>query len=274
MKKIVVIGSINIDLFVSTNSLPQVGETVLGTSFELFTGGKGANQAIAAARLGANVSFIGAVGADQNGKQAIKNFEDHAVDISGVKVICDAPTGVANVVACNGENSIIVVPGANEYVTSNFVYNAKEIIANSDILLVQNEIPSDGVKAAIEIANSYGLTIVYNPAPYTSASNSLCELVTYCTPNEVEANDIQVRDNLIITKGADGVEYQNKKFPAQKVKVIDTTGAGDTFNGALCASLAKDNSIDMAIKYGIKASAVAIQAAGAQTAMPYEGDLK
>lgn len=273
MKSVVVIGSINIDLFVTTNQIPQVGETLHGIDFNLFQGGKGANQAVAAARLGAPVSFIGAVGDDENGQLAINSLKTESIDTSCVKVISGISTGVANVISCQGDNSIIVVEGANGYVNSDFVATYEEKIKNSDIVLLQNEIPFSGVKKAIEIANKYNKTIIYNPAPFTEETNEVSELVSYCTPNEIESIDIGSKDNLIVTLGEKGVRFKDIVYPANKVEVVDTTGAGDTFNGALCASLAKGNSIEDAIQYGINASGLAIQKAGAQTGMPYEKEI-
>lgn len=273
MKSIVVIGSINIDLFVTTNQVPQVGETLHGIDFNLFHGGKGANQAVAAARLGAPVSFIGAVGDDENGRLAINSLNVESIDTSCVEVISGIATGVANVISCQGDNSIIVVEGANGCVNSEFVSAHESKIRGSDIVLLQNEIPFSGVKKAIEIANKYNKIIIYNPAPFTSETNEVSELVTYCTPNEIESVDINYKQNLIVTLGEKGVRFKELVYPANKVKVVDTTGAGDTFNGALCASLAKGNSIVDSIQYGVNASGLAIQKVGAQTGMPYEKEI-
>ncbi len=273
MKKIVVIGSINVDLFIETNKVPHLGETVMGNDFRILHGGKGANQAIAASRLGAPVSFIGAVGDDTNGTLALENLKSEHVDISGVTVFDDVPTGVASVLSCNGDNSIIVVQGANQLVDSDYVEKMKHVIISSDIILLQNEIPVSGIKKAIQIANMHGKMIVYNPAPFIKETNYLSPLVTYCTPNEIESKGMTKIENLIVTLGERGVKYKNLLYPANEVDVIDTTGAGDTFNGALCASLAAGNNIEDAIKYGIEASTISIQSKGAQTGMPYRRDV-
>ncbi len=274
MKKILVVGSINIDLFIKTKKIPIVGETLFGDTFEIFCGGKGANQAVAASRLGANVSFIGAVGDDINGEIALENLKKENINIEAVKVVKGVPTGIANIISSNGDNSIIVVKGANEKVDEQYIDEVKDMIINSDIVLIQNEIPFSGVKKAMQIAKEYDKSIIYNPAPLIDNIDNLCKLATYCTPNEIEAQGIKNMENLIITLGDQGVKYKEVIYPANKVKVIDTTGAGDTFNGALCAALAKDFPINDAIKYGIKASGISIKSTGAQSGMPYEKEMK
>lgn len=273
MKKLVVIGSINVDLFIKTDKIPDVGETLLGNDFSILQGGKGANQAVAASRLGADVSFIGAVGNDENGTLALSNLNNEQIDTSCVTVFDNVPTGVANVISCNGDNSIIVVPGANSLVDDRYVEMMKDKIISSDIILLQNEIPVSGIKKAIEIANEHSKTVIYNPAPFIKEANQLSTLVTYCTPNEIEASEMKINDNLIVTLGEKGVKFKDEIYPANKIDVVDTTGAGDTFNGALCASLAAGNKIGTAIQFGINASGIAIQSVGAQTGMPYRKDL-
>ncbi|MFV0254792.1 MAG: ribokinase [Erysipelotrichaceae bacterium] len=270
MKKIVVIGSINVDLFITTNKIPKVGETVSGEDFKFYQGGKGANQAVAASRLGVDVSFIGAVGDDQNGINAIKNLENEGIDVTGVEIVNSLPTGVANVISCDGDNSIIVVEGANGIVDSNFITKREKLIKAADIVLIQNEIPICGVKRVLELARDNGIISIYNPAPYVRGTEKISHLATYCTPNALESRELANEDNLIITLGENGVEYNHVVYPANKVKVVDTTGAGDTFNGALCASLLNDFSIEEAIKFGIKASGISIGFTGAQSGMPFK----
>lgn len=273
MKKIIVIGSINVDLFITTNKVPKVGETVHGNDFNIYQGGKGSNQAVAAARLGADVSFIGAVGNDENGTLALSNLKNQGIDTSCVRVIDGLPTGVANVISCSGDNSIIVVEGANGAVDDEFISEMEYKIIEADIILVQNEIPFSGVRRALEIATEHNKISVYNPAPYIDETNQISKLATYCTPNEIEATGINNKDNLIVTLGEKGVKYNYITYPANKVEVVDTTGAGDTFNGALCACLSSGKSIEEAIKYGINASGIAIGAVGAQSGMPYKEEL-
>ncbi len=273
MKKIVVIGSINIDIFLKTNIMPQIGETVIGESIELLNGGKGCNQAVAAARLGGDVSFIGAVGDDDNGKFALKNLENEGINTSFVKIIPGVSTGVANVVSCNTDNSIIIVAGANEHVDEVYIENCQEKIIEADIILIQNEIPISGIKKAIELANEHHKIIVYNPAPFINEAVQLADEVTYCIPNEFEAQKIKTHENLIITLGAKGVKYNEQIFAANKVSVVDTTGAGDTFCGAYCVSIANGNKPKTAIEFAQKASSIAIQSVGAQTGMPHLKDI-
>lgn len=274
MKKIVVIGSINIDLFVKTSKIPKVGETLLGEGFNIFQGGKGANQAVAAARLGGDVRFIGAVGDDENGKLAIDSLNNEGINTKNIAVIPNVPTGVANVISCSGDNSIIVIEGANKFVNAQYIKSLEAVIKDSDIILLQNEAPFEAVEEAIRIGNENDKIVIYNPAPFKPESLEVSKLVTYCTPNEIEAKDMDTTNNLIITLGEEGVKYKANIYPANKVEVVDTTGAGDTFNGALCTSLAKGKTIEEAIKYGINASGLAIQRVGAQTGMPYESEVE
>ncbi len=271
--KILVIGSINIDLFIKTDLKPDIGETVIGESFVQLHGGKGANQAIAAARLNSDVTFLGAVGNDQNGKLAIKNLEDNNVNTNHIQVIDGVATGVANVISYQGDNSIIVVKGANEYVDVDLIKQKEQLIIDHDIILLQNEIPLTAVKQAIDLANKHGKTIVYNPAPYVDGSEWLIKDVTYATPNEHEAKTLDKLDNLITTMGELGVMYQSELIKAYKVTPVDTTGAGDTFNGAFCSALTKGMNVIDAIKFGNRASSIAIQTVGAQVGMPYIEDM-
>ncbi len=273
MLNILVIGSINMDLFINTDLVPQVGETVIGNTIDYLHGGKGANQAIAAARLGGNVKFIGVVGDDSNGLSAIDNFKESNVDVSCITIEKGVSTGVANVVSNSGDNSIIIIKGANDILDDKFIDDFEQQIVNCDFVLIQNEIPLSGVKRILELANQHNKKSIYNPAPFVPGSEELCKLATYCTPNELEARSIPDLDNLIITKGAEGVFYNSKLYPSRKVEVVDTTGAGDTFNGALCAALSFGASIEEAITLGIDASAIAITKRGAQTGMPYKEEI-
>lgn len=273
MKSIVVVGSINIDLCTRTEFTPKLGETVFGQNFDILQGGKGANQAVAASRLGANVNFIGAVGNDSNGELALNNLKNEGINIDGVEIIEGIPTGVANVIMCKEDNSIIVVGGANDKVDASFINKKRHIIEAADIVLVQNEIPSEGVRATLEIAHNSKKVIIYNPAPLTEETYELSKYATYCTPNEHESKGFKTKSNLVITLGERGVAYAGAIIPARKVVVVDTTGAGDTFNGAFCCALAQEKTVVEAIKYGIKASAYTIQSIGAQTGMPYKRTL-
>ncbi len=286
-KKIVVIGSINIDMVTKSIKFPQKGETIIGQNFGTFFGGKGANQAVCASRLGANVSFIGCVGDDINGVSAIKNLADNEVNISGINKIEGLSTGVAQITIAENDNSIIIVKGANDLVTKEVVNNNIEFIKKADIVLMQLEIPLETVEYVLEICNKEDIITVLNPAPAMKLSSNILGKVDYLTPNETEFNyifDEQYREclkknpnKLIVTKGSNGVDFCDGtniiNVPAHKVEVVDTTGAGDSFNAALCVGLVKGMSLSEAIMFGNKVASKTIQKLGAQTSMPYIDEL-
>lgn len=275
---ITVVGSINMDLVTITDQVPKVGETLLGNQFQMNPGGKGANQAVAAAKLGANVRMIGCVGQDSFGKELTQHLAKQAVDVTNVKPVTDS-TGTATIVVANKDNSIIVVPGANNHVTAAYVESHREMIAGSDILLLQLEIPLEGVQKAVDIAKENGVTVILNPAPIQSLPAELIKKVDYLTPNEHEFQYLQrglsekeLKEKVILTKGSQGVAlYQGDKeinIPAYQVNVVDTTGAGDSFNGGFAFALSKGASIMEACQYGNAVAALSTTKLGAQTGMP------
>lgn len=289
MFDILVIGSINADLVFTTDKRPDLGETVMGKDFKLIPGGKGANQAVAAARLGKNVGFLGCVGKDVNGKMLRENLEKNRVNTQYINIIDQVPSGVANIIVSQRDNSIIVVPGANYSISEDMIDENINIIKNSKLILLQNEIPLKVVKHVINVAYEHKVKLILNPAPASKLNDNIISKVDYLTPNEHECKIIfnntslekaleEYPNKLIVTRGDKGVLYHNGKeivnIPAYKVKVVDTTGAGDTFNGAFAAALIDGYSIYDSISYANKAAALSITRFGAQAGMPYKEDLE
>lgn len=282
-KKITVVGSINMDLVTITDQLPQVGETIMGQHFQTSPGGKGANQAIAAARLGANVHFIGCVGIDHFGQDLLRNFEEEGVNTNGVESVAHA-TGTATIVVSDHDNQIIIVPGANSFVTASYVESKQAIIAESDVLIVQLEIPLDGVQKAVDIAKENGVTVILNPAPICELGDELLQKVDYLTPNEHEYTMLMhgerqyLLEKVILTKGSEGVSYFDNgtevNMPAYDVEVVDTTGAGDTFNGGFAVALSQGHSLQEACAYGNAVGALATTKLGAQTGIPTKEEVE
>lgn len=287
--KIVVIGSINTDLVITTNRMPKIGETVTGSGFSVNCGGKGANQAIASAKLGCDVSFVGAVGKDANGDISLKNLEDNNIDISSVETV-PKNTGVAVITVCNGDNSIILDSGANDFVTKELIDRNINTIKNADAVVMQLEIPIDTVTYAAKLAREVGVKVILNPAPVKELPKELLENTDVIVLNESEAEFItgicpdsteacqKCMEYLmgtgvkqaIITLGSDGCVYNNRDkimhCPAVKTKVVDTTAAGDTFIGAFCVNLDKD--ITYAINYSAVASSVTVSRHGSSKSIP------
>lgn len=291
-KNILVIGSINYDLVVYTQRHPIPGETILGDRFQTFPGGKGANQAIAAARLGGNVQMVGKIGFDSFGKELSDNLNKNQVDISNVRKV-KAPTGTAHItVDANGQNSIIVVPGANVTLTRQDMDALKETIQRTKLLVLQLEIPLEVVVHAIDIAYASGITILLNPAPATPIPIETLRKVTFLIPNESELallSGIEINNfsdcrkaishlqslgcnQIILTRGEHGAYYfyqDNQIFaPPFDVPVVDTTAAGDAFIGGLAAALADDMDLHVALLRASAAGALAVTKAGAQTSLP------
>ncbi|EIJ78250.1 ribokinase [Bacillus methanolicus PB1] len=283
-KRITVIGSINMDLVTKTRKIPRIGETVLGDSFYTIPGGKGANQAVAAARLGADVTLIGCVGQDAFGKELVKHLSIQGIHMDYVRPVLHQSTGFASITISDGDNSIIVVPGANYQVTPEFVEEHESVIAKSDIVLLQLEIPLKSVEKAVEIAKKHNVKVILNPAPIQALSKELVQKIDYLTPNEHEQQELlssafewseQEKKDLmakcIVTRGSKGVKiFQNggKEISGYKVEVVDTTGAGDTFNGALAFSLSFGMELEEACRFANAAAALSVSKLGAQGGMP------
>lgn len=289
--KIAVVGSINMDLVTSSPRFPQPGETLLGTSFQRFMGGKGANQAVAAARLGASVSMVGAVGNDGFGSEALENLKREGIDIAGVRVLEDAPTGMANITVAEGDNHIIVVSGANFGITPEHIEACEKQIAGADVVLAQLEIPIACVIAAAKLAHKHGKPFVLNPAPAQKLPAELLELVTLLTPNAHElAISLGLPENtpaeeliarapcqVLMTRGSEGALYNDGQGTLHrqggfKVTPVDTTGAGDTFNGAFAVFRAEG--METAVRKANAAAALSVTKAGAQGGMPVSAELE
>ncbi len=290
---IVVVGSSNTDMIIQLDRIPKPGETLLGGDFASAAGGKGANQAVAAARSGGNVSFIARVGNDMFGTQAIAGFKRDGIDIDHVIVDKSAPSGVAMIfVAKDGENSIAVAGGANARLSPADVRKGAKTIRSADMLVAQLETPLETIEAAAGIAAKAGVRFILNPAPACPLPDSLLNLVSFLTPNETEAElltGIKVADKagaskaaaalrargvetVIITLGSRGAllaDADGEQFiPGFKVKAVDTTAAGDTFNGALAVALAEGMTSAAAVRFANAAAAISVTRAGAPASAP------
>lgn len=274
-----VVGSINMDLTVTTKKMPSQGETVLGNDFSTYPGGKGANQAVAAARLGSNVNFIGAVGDDPFGATLVEHLKKEGVETRAIETLPENSTGIANIILSENDNRIIVASGANLKVTPKLVKEHRDLIKNSDIVLLQLEIPMETVVSTLEIAREYEVPVIVNPAPYQPLPDIVMTCGAYLTPNELEAESMkndplfeEIVEKIIITYGEQGVQYfedgVKRYIPSHSIKVQDTTGAGDTFNGALATELASGVSIGKALHFANAAAALSVTKVGAQSGMP------
>lgn len=284
MGKVVVVGSINVDMVFTSDIRPKAGETVIGKEFSLIPGGKGANQAVACAKLGAESMMVGCVGHDTNGEFAIDNLNSVNVGIDCIDIVYNVPTGVANIIVAEDDNSIIVIPGANYEVKKETIDKYKDVILSADIVLLQLEIPLETVEYTLDLCKKNNVKVLLNPAPAVELSSSMIENATYITPNEHELKVILGKDcdteaemkkypnKLIVTLGSKGVKYfdgdEMKLIPSYKVEVVDTTGAGDTFCGAFAAALVRNDNLEDAIKFANKAAAFSITKLGAQSGMP------
>jgi ribokinase len=289
---IVVIGSLNMDIVIETDRRPLPGETILGSRARFIPGGKGANQAVAAARLGARTTMIGAVGADSFGNELLDALDADKIRRDSVKTVNGSFTGIASIYLSNGDNSIVVVPGANNQLFPDDIDQYDRYIQEADIVLLQLEIPLDTVCHAAKKAKAFGKTIVLNPAPAQALPDDLLARADYITPNRTELAALTGIDaesegleaamnrlqrmgpnNVITTLGADGSAFLEKsglvqKVPGYKVPVVDTTGAGDSFNAALAFSLATRYSLEHSVAFAAKVSAIAVTRFGAQAGMP------
>ncbi|SDY27860.1 ribokinase [Salimicrobium album] len=282
---VTVIGSINVDMITKTTVVPDQGETVLGDEFHIKSGGKGANQAIAAARLGAEVSMIGRVGKDAHGEDMLRVLEKESINTAAVEKTDGVHTGVANIIVSNNDNRITIVPGANNEVSRDYVRQFEKKIASSDIVLLQFEIPLETVMYCLEVCEKHDVPVIVNPAPARDLPDDYWKKADYITPNESEAAQLfseaeisgDLADKLVITKGEAGVSYsengESVTVPSYPVTPIDTTGAGDTFNGALAVALAENESMTSAVKFANAASALSIQKFGAQEGMPGRNEI-
>jgi ribokinase len=297
--KIAVVGSLNMDLIVRTPRIPCPGETIIGSGFHTAPGGKGANQAVAAARLGAQVSMVGRVGKDEFAASLLENLTLSNINTQYVIQDPEAPTGVALIeVDDSGENSIVVASGANMRVTSLDVDTAQEAISAADLLLLQLEIPLKTVQQAAMLAKRKNVTVVLNPAPARKITSELLSLVDFLIPNETETalltglpvdSQSEIRNaasslltsgikTVILTLGENGAllsqEGKSDIFPTFPVNPVDTTAAGDAFVGGFAVALAEGKSVTEAIRWGNAAGALATTRLGAQPSLPMRQDVE
>lgn len=296
---VVVIGSLNMDLVTRAPRLPKGGETLIGHSFATVSGGKGANQAVAAARLGAQVAMVGCVGNDDYGVQLRDALLAEQIDCQAVSTVADSSGVALIVVDDNSQNAIVIVAGANGAMTPAVIDRFDAVLQAADVIICQLEIPDATVGHALKRARALGKTVILNPAP---ASRPLpadwYAAIDYLIPNESEAaalsglpvDSLEAAESaagqliamgagkVIITLGAQGSLFANGKgfehFPAPKVKAVDTTAAGDTFVGGFAAALASGKSEAEAIRYGQVAAALSVTRAGAQPSIPTMSDVQ
>jgi ribokinase len=299
MGRVVVVGSLNMDLIVRTPHIPAVGETIIGSVFYTAPGGKGANQAVAAARLGAQVSILGCVGKDNFAAELLQSLDHSGVNYSYIRQDDEAATGVALIeVDDEGQNSIIVASGANYALKVEDIETSAEFFAGADIVLLQLENPLETVQRAAELAHEHGAQVILNPAPAQSLKSELLRKIDILVPNESEAAlltglpvDTQAEveaaadrlhemglDTIIITLGKRGalLSARGKKqlFPAYQVKAVDTTAAGDAFLGGLGAALSDGKSVEEGIRWGNAAGALAVTKMGAQPSLPLRREVE
>ncbi len=298
MNRIVVIGSSNTDMVVKTSRFPRPGETIIGGEFFLFPGGKGANQAVAAARLGGRIALICSVGEDLFGHQAIEGFDREGIDTAWIWPCPQTASGVALItVNASGENSIVVAPGANLDLAPGMIDQAQQLIAEADCILIQLEIPLETVAHAIETSRRLKRKIILNPAPAKELPMELLDGLFLITPNETEAEiltGIKVTEeksagraadvllnagikNVIVTLGSKGAYYKscNESFltGAPVVVPVDTTAAGDVFNGAMAVALSESMGWNDAVSFACKAASLSITRMGAQSSAPFRNEL-
>lgn len=298
MKKIIVVGSSNTDMVIKAEKLATPGETVIGGKFLMNAGGKGANQAVATARLGCPTVFVCKIGDDIFGRQARQQFVQEGINTDFVVVDTENPSGVALInVDAKGENCITVAPGANAHLSIEDIENASSIFERNNILLIQLETPIKTVEYTIQKAYESGLKVILNPAPAAQLSSSVFPFIHTITPNETEAElltGVKVTDfesaqkagqvfaalgvqNIIITLGAKGAYLKSVDFEgvidAPQVLAIDTTAAGDCFSGALAVAIYEEKILSEAVKFACKAASIAVTRMGAQASMPSRAEM-
>ncbi len=296
--KIVVIGSTNTDMVIKSDHLPAPGETLLGGTFFMNPGGKGANQAVAASRLGGKVTFISKTGNDIFGEQSVQNLKNEGINTEYMAVDPENPSGIALItVDSMAENCIVVAPGSNMTLNPDDIDKAIKQIELAEIVLLQLEIAIETVEYAAQIAIRNKRKVILNPAPAQKLSDSLLKTIYILTPNETEAEiltgvkvtDIDSAEKaagilrnkgveiVLITMGANGAyvltDKLSKLIPASKVKAVDTTAAGDTFNGALVVAVSEGFNIEEAVKFANRAASFAVTKFGAQASIPYRSEI-
>lgn len=290
---VLVIGSVNMDLVVKVDRFPNPGETILSNNFQMFPGGKGANQAVCTSKLGAKTSFIGKIGKDQFGEKLSASLEKNGVNLDNLIIDQSLNSGIAIITVDNsGQNEIIVVPGSNMNLTPEEISNKQKLFSETNVVLAQLEIPIETVLKAAEFSNESDTFFILNPAPARKLSDKLLKCVDFLTPNETELellSGMSIKNientgeaaksllkkgvkNIIVTLGAKGALFVNKNkvelFPAYKVNAVDSTAAGDAFNGAFAFALSNGESISEAIVFANKIASISVTRMGAQSSMP------
>ncbi len=291
MGKIGVVGSINMDMTVKTERIPLKGETLKGEDLKYIPGGKGANQAVAAARLGADVEMFGCVGDDSAGESLVKNLQEQGVKTGHIRTVPGIPTGLAMITVGDRDNTIIVVAGTNNCVDIDYINEIRDAILECEIVLLQHEIPQETIEYVINLCADNGVKVVLNPGPARPVRREILEKVTYLTPNEHETVILFGKEKsfeelmkaypekLVITQGSRGVSTCLKSgeivlIPARKVNVVDTTGAGDTLNGAFTVAVTEGKSITDALAFANAAAGLSTEKFGAQGGMPTYEEVK
>lgn len=298
-RSVLVVGSANMDMVVSTGRFPRPGETVLASDFGMYPGGKGANQAVSCAKLGGDVTFLAKMGRDMFRDRLSESLESEGVDISNVLLDEEAPTGIALItVDGTGQNEIVVVSGSNMELTAGEISAQEELFDRARVVVLQLEIPLETVVRAAQLAQERGADVILNPAPATELPDTLLRAVDFITPNESEtelltgrtvsdddsaveaARDLISRGvaNVILTLGDRGVLHVTsdaaRAYPAFRVDAVDTTAAGDAFNGALAYALSRGSNLNAALPFANAVAACCVTRMGAQTSMPSLSDVE
>lgn len=288
--KISVVGSINMDMTVTAERIPKKGETLIGQELHYIPGGKGANQAVAMARLGADVEMFGCVGDDGNGTMLLEKLKAEGVKTDHIGVVEGTPTGIALITVGENDNTIVIVAGANGKVDCAYVDSIADELKKSDMVVLQHEIPIETVEYIVAFCHENNIPVVLNPAPACPLKQETIEKITYLTPNEHEAKilfgDVE-RDELLkrypeklfITLGSKGVSTCLKSgevliVPARPAKVADTTGAGDTLNGAFAVKIAEGAGMEEALRFANVAASLSTEKFGAQGGMPTREEVR
>lgn len=296
MKNILVVGSINMDMVITADRMPHMGETINGSNFMIIPGGKGANQALAAARLNGNVKMLGSVGDDNFGSELIKYLSDGGVDTTSIKKSA-TNTGVALITVCDGDNMILLEKGANYAMLPEDIEKNTELFEWADFVIMQLEVPTETILTAAKCAKNNGCTVILNPAPIENFDDTLLDYIDMIVPNEHEGGIILnqtiatiedasrlvlefAKKNIcaIVTLGENGSVYycgedRVKHCPAQKTNVVDSTAAGDSFIAGMCVALCEGKNIDDAIAFATKVSSIVVSRKGAGTSLPYRSEI-